>query len=164
MPTRRLVRVLSSLGLAVLLLAPSARGELAAWDQAKVTGIAKGLATATDALYETFVQQPPPKRESMQSDSYNKLGFLVSMLRTNTGLLVKSLENGDGREQTVWIYEVLTSYARSARSEARTVFITKDVGERAAAVRRVLNDLGPYYDPDFETLAPLPSSEPGATR
>jgi len=69
-----------------------------------------------------------------------------------------------GHRDTVWIYEVLTSYARSARSEARTVFITKDVGERAAAVRRVLNQLGPYYDPDFQTLAPLPSSEPGATR
>ena len=163
MPNRRLVRVLSSLVLAALLLAPSASGELAAWDQAKVIGIAKRLATATDALYEAFVQQPPPNPGSMQSDSYYKLKHLVWMIRVEAQILVKSLEDGDGREQTMWIYEILTSYAQSARYEVQGL-VAKDVGERAAVVRGLLNQLGPYYDPDFQTLAPLPYDDPGATR
>jgi hypothetical protein len=31
-------------------------------------------------------------------------------------------------------------------------------------VRAALNRLGPYYDPDFQTLAPDPNIERGATR
>jgi hypothetical protein len=31
-------------------------------------------------------------------------------------------------------------------------------------VRTVLNQLGPYYDPDFPPLAPHPNIEPGAMR
>ena len=58
----------------------------------------------------------------------------------------------------------LMQLARSARDEAARVFVAHDVGDRAGAVRRVLNQLGPYYDPDFPTLAPHPNIEPGATR
>jgi hypothetical protein len=42
--------------------------------------------------------------------------------------------------------------------------LAQDVSERAAAVRGVLNRLGPYYDPDFPPLAPHPNIEPGAAR
>ena len=60
MPNHHFVRVLRLLAIAALILAPSARAELAAWDQAKVTGLAKELETASDALYPTCRQQPPP--------------------------------------------------------------------------------------------------------
>ena len=53
---------------------------------------------------------------------------------------------------------------RSARDDAGKVFVSHDISERAAAVRGVLNQLGPYYDPDFPTLAPHPNIEPGAAR
>jgi hypothetical protein len=165
MPKHDIVRIPRSLMLAVLLVAPSATGELAAWDRARVAGLAKDLATATDTLYETFMQQPPPPNlGSMQSESYYLLKHRVRMIRGEARVLVRSLEEGDGREQTVWIYENLMSHTRSARYEAPEVFIAKDVGERAASVRGVLNQLGPYYDPDFRTLAPDPNIEPGATR
>ena len=163
MPTHHLVRVLRLLAIAALLLAPSARAELAAWDKAKVTGLAKELETATDALYQTFRQQPPPNL-AMQSESYYRLKQLVRMLHAQVDVFAKSLEEGEGRDQTVWMYETAMSLARSARLEAGRVFVAKDVGERAAAVRGVLNRLGPYYDPDFQTLAPHPNIEPGATR
>ena len=165
MPNHHLVRVLPLLVLTVSLLAPSAKGELAAWDQAKVTRLAKDLATATDALYETFMQQPsPPNPGSTQSESYYRLEHRVWMIRMEARVLVKSLEEGDAREQTELTYEMLMSHARSARYEAQSVFVAKDVGERAAAVRRVLNQLGPYYDPDFQMLAPQPNIERGASR
>jgi hypothetical protein len=164
MPNHHLVRVPRLLALAVLLLASSARGELAAWDQARVTAVAKELTTATDALYETFLQQPsPPNLGSLESESYHQLKYRVRMLRGEARMLVTLLEGGDGRDQTLLIYEILISHTRSARYEALEVFVAKDVGERAAAVRGVLNQLGPYYDPDFTMLAPDPSIEPGST-
>ena len=167
MPNHHLVRVLRSLAIVALLLAPSARAELAVWDQAKVTGLAKELETATDALYQAFLQQPPPNAGTMQTQSYYRLKQLVRMLHGQVDVFAKSLEEGDegdGRDETVWIYESLMSLARSARLEAARVFVAKDVSERATAVRRVLNQLGPYYDPDFQTLAPHPNIEPGETR
>jgi hypothetical protein len=100
----------------------------------------------------------------MQTRSYHALEHRVRVLRAEARMLVKSLEEGDGREQTVWIYDNLLSHGRSARYEARAALVAEDVGVRAAAVRAALNRLGPYYDPDFQTLAPDPRIEPGATR
>lgn len=158
------VRSPLSLVLAVLLLAPSASGELAPWDRTEVAGLAKDLATATEALYEVFMHQPPPDLGSVESDSYHWLKHRVRMLRVETRMLVRSLEEGDGREQTEWIYHNLTSHARSARLDARGAFVAQEVSERATAVRGLLNQLGPYYDPDFRTLAPDPRIEPGVDR
>jgi hypothetical protein len=165
MSNRPLARLLGSLAIAGLLFAPSARGELAAWDQAKVTALARELTTATDALYDTFLQQPPPTSPgSVQSEAYQRLRYRVRMLRGEARTLVTLLEEGDGRDQTVFIYEILMSHTRSARYEALEVFVAKEVGDRAAAVRAVLNQLGPYYDPDFRMLPPDSNIEPGATR
>ena len=69
---------------------------------------------ATNALYETFRKQQPPSVGSMQSASYHRLKQLVRMLRVEASLFAKSLEDGEGREQTVWIYETLMSRARSS--------------------------------------------------
>jgi hypothetical protein len=160
----RLVSWLGSLVIAALLSAPNARGELAAWDQAQVTALAKELTTATDALYDTFQKKPPPNVASMQMNAYYRLKQFVRLLRLESQHLASSLESGEGREQTLPMYENLMQLARSARDEAGRVFVTQDIGERAAAVRGVLNQLGPYYDPDFPTLAPHPSVEPGASR
>jgi hypothetical protein len=53
---------------------------------------------------------------------------------------------------------------RIARDDAARSFNTEDVGQRAAAVRGVLNQLGPYYDPDFQALPPHPNIEPNPDR
>ena len=39
-----------------------------------------------------------------------------------------------------------------AREEAKGLFTTNDVAEKAGAARAVLDQLGPYYDPDFKQL------------
>jgi hypothetical protein len=148
----------------LLLSAPNARAELAAWDQAKVTALGKELVQASNALYETFRKQPPPSVGSMQGDSYQRLKQFVRMLRAVSQEFAGSVEKGEGRGETLTIYDNLMQLARSARDEAARVFVTHDVSERAAAVRQVLNRLGPYYDPDFPPLAPHPNIEPGAAR
>lgn len=164
MSTRH-VPVICLLAMILLVLsAPNARAELAAWDEAKVTALGKELVQATDALYETFRKQPPPSVGSMQSDSYHRLKQFVRLLRVVSHEFTGSLEKGEGRVETLNIYENLMQLARSARDEAGRVFVAHEVGERAAAVRQVLNRLGPYYDPDFPPLAPHPNIEPGAAR
>jgi len=164
MSTRYVVHATCLLSTMLLLPAASARAELAVWDQAQVTALGKELVQATNALDETFRKQPPPTVGSMQSDSYHRLKQFVRMLHAVSHEFAGSLEKGEGREETLTIYDNLMQLTRSARDEAARVFVAHDVGERAAAVRRVLNRLGPYYDPDFPTIAPHPNIEPGAAR
>jgi hypothetical protein len=99
MPNRHLVLIRCAVALAML-LAPSARAELAAWDQARVTALAKDLATATDALHESFIQQPSPDRGSIHGEDHYGLKYRVRMLRGEARVLVTSLEEGDRRDQT----------------------------------------------------------------
>jgi len=164
MSTRPAVHLILPLAMTLLLAAPGSRAELAAWEQAKVSALGRDLATATDALYDTFIKQPTPGLGSMQSHAYYRLKQLVRLLRIEARELAKSVEKGEGREQTLSIYENLMQLTRSARGEASKVLVLQETGERAAAVRGVLNQLGPYYDPDFPTLAPHPNIEPGTTR
>jgi hypothetical protein len=164
MSTRPAVHLILPLAMSLLLSAPESRAELAAWDQAEVTALAKQLETATKELYETFIKKPAPSVGSTQSQSYYRLKQEVRVLRVEARELAASLEKGEGREQTLPIYDHLMQLVRIARDDAAKTFNTQDVGERAAAVRGVLNQLGPYYDPDFQALAPHPNIEPGATR
>ena len=69
--------------------------------------------------------------------------------------LAGALEKGEGREDTLPIYEQLMEIVRSARDNARRVFTTQDVQARAGEVRQALNQLAPYYDPDAAPLQPL---------
>jgi hypothetical protein len=164
MSTRHVVHAICLLATILFLPAVNARAELAAWDQTQVSALGKDLVRASDALYETFRKQPPQPVGSMQSASYHRLKQFVRMLRVVSHEFASSLEKGEGREQTITIYENLMQLARSARDEAARVFVANDVGDGAGAVRRVLNQLGPYYDPDFPALAPHPNIEPGASR
>jgi hypothetical protein len=164
MSTRPAVDLILPLAMTLLLAAPGSRAELATWEQAKVAALAKELETVAHALYDTFIKKPPPSVGSMQSQAYYRLKQEVRVIRMEARQLVASLEKGEGREQTLPIYDHLMQLVRIARDDARKVFVTQDVGERAAAARGVLNQLGPYYDPDFPTLAPDPNIEPGAIR
>jgi hypothetical protein len=150
--------------MALAVSATTSRAELAVWDQAQVTALAKELETATHALYDTFIKKPAPSVGSTQSQAYYRLKQEVRVLRVEARELAASLEKGEGRDQTLPIYDHLMQLVRIAREDAAKTFTTQDVGERAAAVRGVLNRLGPYYDPDFQTLAPHPNIEPSQNR
>jgi hypothetical protein len=145
--TRRLLAIVFGCALVIGLSAP-ARAELTAWDQAKVTSLAKQLEERSKTLYDTFYKQPPPQLGSGHSQDYRRLKQEVRRL---AGALAK----GEGREDTLPIYEQLMETVRSARDNARRVFSTQDVQARAGEVRQVLNELSPYYDPDATPLQPL---------
>ena len=164
MSIRPVVHLSVALAMTLVLSAPGSRAALAVWDQAAVTALGKELQTTTQALYDTFIKMPSPTLGSMQSHSYYRLKQEVRVLRVEARELAASLEKGEGREQTLPIYDHLMQLVRIARDDAAKTFTTQDVGERAAAVRGVLNRLGAYYDPDFQTLAPHPNIEPSPGR
>ena len=161
MSTRQAVHVICLLAMTLLLLsAPNARADLAAWNQAKVTALAKELATTTDALHETFQKQPPPSI-GWQSQAYYRLQAaraVAPRCRVFTSSPARWRRTASGRAHTLTIYDNLMQPTRSARDDLQN--LRRARRPRAAAVRRVLNQLCPYDDPDLPTLAPHLNIEP----
>lgn len=149
----KLARLVALAGVLLVSTAP-ARAELTAWDQTKVSALAKQLVDATKSLYNTFYKQPVPTAGSGQTRAYQRLKQNVRRLQSEARELAGALEKGDGQEETLPLYEHLMVTVRDAREEARQVFTTADVTDKAAVVRNILNQLGPYYDPDFQQLQP----------
>lgn len=144
----------ASMVVGMFVSAAPARAELAPWDQAKVAALAKQLAEATSALYDTIYKQQPPTRGSMQSRAYHQLRQKVRVIRLEAGSLAGSLGKGEGFEETEPIYESLMEMVRDARQTSQRLFTTADVQQKATAARQILNELTPYYDPDATPLAP----------
>lgn len=141
------------LGVALTLAAfsPPAHAELAAWDTEKVGALTKQLEGASKALYDTFYKQP---QVGGQKRDYHRLKQDVRRVRNEARHLADALTKGDGREETLPVYEDLMQYVRRARTNAGHVFTTTDVQARASEVRGLLNQLAPYYDPDAAPLQP----------
>ena len=152
--TRTRLLLVAATACGVLAASAPAGADLAKWDQAKVSDLAKQLADATQALNDTFYLQPPPGRGSMQSRAYQELRQKIRMIRLEAGALSASLAKGEGHEETLPSYESLMQMVRDARRDAQQVFSTVDVQQKATAVRVILNQISPYYDPDAVPLAP----------
>lgn len=143
---------------AVVLLALSAPASAApaqAWDQEKVTELAKQLETATGELWTTFRQQPPPGMGQGQSRSFFRLQQQIRQLRSESRSLSRMLQRGAGHDETLPSFESMMQTVRSAQDEARRVFSGADVRERADAARAVLNQMTPFYEADPTVLEPV---------
>lgn len=143
-----------ALALSVGGAASPSHAELQKWDAAKVGALANQLRTATQELYDTFYKQP--KVGAGQSRPYYRLKQDVRHLRSEAKALAGALEKGASQDETMPIYDDLMQVVRRARQNAREVFTTQDVEQKASAVRTLLNQLAPYYDPDAVPLQPLP--------
>jgi len=139
----------------VALLAPAAGAELAAWDAAKVGDIAKQLVPATQALYDTFYKQLPPMGGSGQTRDFSRLKLVIRHLKSEAQELSSALERGEGHDETFPIYESLMQDVRDAQEIGARIFATEDLKQKASVARGLLNQLGPHYDPEFETLVPV---------
>ena len=141
------------IGLVVLVLAiavwvPSASfAELAKWDQERVTALGGELVQATDALYSTFVKEPPATVGSGQLKDYYRLRQLVRRVKREAKHLSSSLAKGEGYAETLPIYESLMVLVRDARETAKRTFTSNFVLDKAAAAGDVLRRIAPYYDP-----------------
>jgi len=153
MIVRSIVSILACVTVAAAV--SDARAELAAWDQAKVTALSKQLVDSAGALNDTFYKQPVPTAGSAQSRGYARLKDQVRQIQRGAKSLNAKLGKQGDREATLKSYQSLMQAVDAARDEAKGVFTGNDVAGKAAAVRGVLNQLGPYYDPDFKELRPV---------
>ena len=141
------------LAAALALLAAGAAGAgLAPWDQARATALAGQLVPAASELYDAFYKQPQPPATPRSARDYDRLRRDIRLIRQAARGLAADLERGEGREQTLDAYRSLQSRVHWARERARSVFTTKDVEERAAALGRILGQLAPFYDPEAPDL------------
>ena len=153
-PAHAALAAVAMLGAAVL-AAPASAAPAQAWDQEKVTELGKQLETATDALWEAFRLQPPPNVGSVQARSYFRLRQLLRQIRREARSLSRDLQNGMGHDETLPSVESMMQTIRQAQDEARRVFSTADVRDRAQAARNVLNQLTPYYDASIAPVEPV---------
>jgi len=145
-------RLASRLALAAALAAAPAAAEVAPWDQGRVTALARELVAATGALYDAFFKQPRPPATPRSNRDYHRLKADLRRIQNEARGLLGDLERGEGAEETLPAFENLMVTVNWARERAQSVFTTEDVRQRASAVRAILNQLAPYYDPD----APAP--------
>ena len=136
---------------ATIVLASAALAATTAWDQAKATQLARQLATSSSELYDTFYKQPVPNAASGQARAYHKLKDQVRRIRTEARQLARNLEKGEGRVETQGNFDFLMQVVRAAEDNARKVFSTAPVREKADAARAVLAQLAPYYEAPDET-------------
>ena len=139
----------------LILCAGLASAKLAAWDAEKVKDIAKQLVPATQTLYDTFYKQVPPLAGSGQTRDYARLKLVIRHLKSEAKELSGSLDKGEGYDETHPIYESLMEDVRDAQEIGARIFATEDLKQKAAVARGLLNQLGPYYDAEFETLQPV---------
>jgi hypothetical protein len=136
------------------LAAPAGAAPAQAWDQAKVTELAQQLEQATDELWNTFRKQPEPTVGSGQSRSYYRLQQQVRQIRREARTLSRSLQKGAGHDEALPSFESMMETIRSAQDEARRVFSSAEVRDKAQAAREILNQLMPYFDTTSQPLAP----------
>jgi len=134
--------------LAFAVWVPSAGfAELAKWDQERVTAIGGELTKACDALYDTFRKEPQSTIGSGQSSAYYRLRQLIRRVKGEARYLSSSLAKGEGYDQTLPIYDNLSILVRDASEDARRMFSSGFVLEKATAAGDLLRRIAPYYDP-----------------
>ena len=134
--------------LAFAVWVPSAGfAELAKWDQERVTALGAELAKACDALYDTFRKEPQSNIGSGQSSAYYRLRQLIRRVRGEARHLSSSLAKGEGYDQTLPIFENLSILVRDASENARRIFTSDFVMEKATAAGDARRRIAPYYDP-----------------
>jgi len=144
----------------LLALATAARAELAPWDQAKVTDLAKQLEAASAELLSSFRAQPAPTRGSAQRRSHALLRQDITKLRNGARALSTALQGGATKDQTLGRYRSLMQIVRRAQDHARSVFSGAPVAQRADAAREILNQLTPFYDANAAPLQPVRREAP----
>jgi hypothetical protein len=138
---------LALLGLAAvvpMLFARPAGADLAKWDQARVTGIAKQLASACDTWLLRVRQQ-----SGTEIGPEDAPGMIESarVLREQSRSLADHLAKGKGYEETRNLYRSLKEIADDTEVQSRRRALGAPTLDAWAAVADPLRQIAPYYDP-----------------
>jgi hypothetical protein len=134
----------AAIALALLFGAGVAAADLAAWDQARVTALAKQLQKASEDLYTSVVEEPDmaPLDEAWYDTQQS-----VRLIQTECRHLAAELAKGKGRAQTLASWRAIGEWVDDVKEDGpRSGFITEDVIARARTVEGLLEQLRPFYD------------------
>jgi hypothetical protein len=142
MSNHHLARLLGSLAIAGLLLASSARGELAAWDQAQVTALAKEIIPPLQALGADLESRPSvPEKEKARAALLNDL----ALLQSRVGELAQRLASGAGRAETVALFREVETLQSQATKHSLEYPAPFDMHVHIDRAQRTIIQLTRYY-------------------
>ena len=121
-------------------------GELATWDQGKVTAIAEEIAQAARALRDTLRRQPPPTLGQAGKRAFWSLREEMQVLDSASRRLHRALADGAGLEETYPTYRRLLTTARRAEREARRVALGEPALGRIYAAADAIRRIRPFYE------------------
>lgn len=120
-----------------------AAAELAAWDQARVTGIAQQLAGACDAWEQAVREQPGAGAEASEFG----LGMKARVLKEQSQALAGHLAKGEGHDQTRNYYRDLKELVDDTEEMAQRSELDDPTLAAWAKVVDLQRQIAPYYDP-----------------
>jgi hypothetical protein len=144
--TRSLTR--AALAAVVLsLVALPALADLAAWDQARATGIAKQLADASDA-FEQAVRKEPGMDQVGSGTAEAGFGVVQRsrVLKEQSQTLAGHLEKGKGHDDTRNEWRGLKEVADDLTEDAQRSELSEPTLDAWAKVADLMRQLAPYYD------------------
>jgi len=147
-PTRRPPHAQRALGIAAaLVLTPVLvrAVEPQPWEQEGVTQIAWELAVSVAEMREAFRREPIADLGSLQMNARYRLEEKLQLLDGETQALWSHLQNGQGLDATLPLYDRIGSLARDAREEARKQSVAKPVQDRVDHAEATWARLTPYY-------------------
>jgi hypothetical protein len=148
--TQSLHRIIAvGAALALLLLPTAALGELAKWDQARVTQIAEEFADAMKELRREMQAAPAITDPARQRALYVALDDIRIMTNTST-LLANKLKAGEGRDETYAAWRRLDLLRRDFEENARKADIEDAIMSKILTAGELLIRLTPYYKGEEE--------------
>jgi hypothetical protein len=115
-----------------------------AWDQAKVTQIAQGLADSLKDL-KLAADANPMEANIVQQKAREEAKEGVTMMTRTSRELANKLEKGADKAATKGLYQRLGSLQRTTADDARRVMLTQDIIDRVDAAKGWIAQLAPYY-------------------
>jgi len=129
-----------------VVLATAAAAELATWDQARVTAIAKQLADASDA-WELAVREQPGG-EIGSGDAEDQFGIVnkARVLSEQAHALADHLAKGEGHDKTRNYYRDLKEVVDDTEELAQRSELDEPTMGAWAKVADLQRQIAPYYD------------------
>jgi hypothetical protein len=132
---------------AVLVAALPALADVAAWDQARATGIAKQLADASDAFEQAARKEPGLAQVgSGSAEAGYGVGQKARILKEQSRTLAGHLEKGKGHADTKNAWRGLKEVADDVAEDAQRSELSEPTLDAWAKVADLMRQLAPYYD------------------
>ncbi|MBW2242106.1 MAG: hypothetical protein JRH01_08965 [Deltaproteobacteria bacterium] len=146
MRIRRIVALFAGVALLAGAGAALARDDepVADWNQERVTSYAKELSEACSALKDAVAKTPTNLLPANQRSFYRAKDD-VRMLTSAARGLAKSLENGEGKEETLPRFKRIELLRNDAAENGRSAMLADDVLAKVTPVGVALIKLAPYY-------------------